>query len=196
MKFLSNLPKLFINSAVRQVGRDGGKVVSNKIYKGKHGTPVYHSGNPYSSESAHHTKSRPRTNNSSYSSSRKHQSEPIKISEIDMSIQPLVKEGGLKVVLKGLLIQIIPIIGSIAVFVKGLSYLNTKTTPIYTKVPNRVPDKRYKEGYRVEGVSYVQTQQMRYLNNFERKSIKNRGFSYLLSIVIFFLIALAIRFVS
>lgn len=46
MSALSNLVKQFVNSFVRQVGRDGGKVLSNKMFKGKHGTPIYRSGNP------------------------------------------------------------------------------------------------------------------------------------------------------
>ena len=35
-----NLLKTFINSAVRQVGRDGGKVISNKVYGDRHSTPI------------------------------------------------------------------------------------------------------------------------------------------------------------
>lgn len=38
-KFLMQLLKGFFRSAVNQVGRDGGKVISNEIYKGKHSTP-------------------------------------------------------------------------------------------------------------------------------------------------------------
>lgn len=40
MGFLSNLLKGFVRSAVNQVGRDGGKIISNKIYKGTHSTPI------------------------------------------------------------------------------------------------------------------------------------------------------------
>ena len=40
MGFLSNLGKGFIRSAVNQVGRDGGKVISNNIYGNAHATPV------------------------------------------------------------------------------------------------------------------------------------------------------------
>ena len=38
MSALNNLVKQFVNSLVRQVGRDSGKVISNKMFKGKHGT--------------------------------------------------------------------------------------------------------------------------------------------------------------
>lgn len=40
MGFLDGLFKGFVRSAVNQVGRDGGKVISNKIYKGAHSTPI------------------------------------------------------------------------------------------------------------------------------------------------------------
>lgn len=40
MSFINSLLKGFIRSAVNQIGRDGGRVVSNKIYKGKHYIPI------------------------------------------------------------------------------------------------------------------------------------------------------------
>lgn len=40
MSFLANLAKGFVRSAVNQVGRDGGKVISNKLYGDKHSTPI------------------------------------------------------------------------------------------------------------------------------------------------------------
>ena len=40
MSFLENLGKVFIRSAVNQVGRDTGRVVSNKIYGNAHATPI------------------------------------------------------------------------------------------------------------------------------------------------------------
>lgn len=38
--FISNLAKGFVRSAVNQVGRDGGRVISNKIYNGQNYVPV------------------------------------------------------------------------------------------------------------------------------------------------------------
>lgn len=38
--FLGNLGKGFIRSAVNQVGRDGGKVISNSLYGNAHATPI------------------------------------------------------------------------------------------------------------------------------------------------------------
>lgn len=40
MSFLASLAKGFVRSAVNQVGRDGGKVISNKLYGDKHSTPI------------------------------------------------------------------------------------------------------------------------------------------------------------
>ena len=40
MSFVKNLGKGFVRSTVNQVGRDGGKVISNKIYGDRHGTPI------------------------------------------------------------------------------------------------------------------------------------------------------------
>ncbi len=40
MTFFKNLAKGFVRSAVNQVGRDGGKVVSNKVYGNSHSTPI------------------------------------------------------------------------------------------------------------------------------------------------------------
>lgn len=37
--FMSSLAKGFIRSAVNQVGRDGGKIISNKVYGDAHSTP-------------------------------------------------------------------------------------------------------------------------------------------------------------
>lgn len=39
-KFIKTLIKGFFRSAVNQVGRDGGKIVSNKIYGNRHKTPI------------------------------------------------------------------------------------------------------------------------------------------------------------
>jgi hypothetical protein len=174
MGFLEKLPKEFISSAVRQVGRDGGKVISNKIYKGQHGTPIYNSGDNSNSSQGNQI---------------------TDLSNIDMSIQPPIKGGGIGVILKGVLIQIIPF-GLIPVLIKGISYLRAKTTNVYAKVPNRIQDRRYKEGYRIEGYSIVKTPNERILKDFEIKKLKNRGICYLSSIGVFFLIASILYFNS
>ena len=42
--FFVNLGKGFIRSAVNQVGRDGGKVISNNLYGNAHSTPIRNTG--------------------------------------------------------------------------------------------------------------------------------------------------------
>jgi hypothetical protein len=170
MSVLNNLPKELVRSAVRQVGRDGGKVISNKIYKGKHGTPIYNSGQNDGGTSK----------------------KIVDVSEIDMSIQPPVKGGGIIPVLKGLLCQVIPILGHVTVLVRGLIYLNQKTTNIYASVPNKVADRRYKEGYRIDGYSIVETKAVRNLQPYELKKIKGRGISYIASLILGILIVFSL----
>lgn len=45
MSFINNLAKGFVRSAVNQVGRDGGKVISNRVYGNSHSTPINITGN-------------------------------------------------------------------------------------------------------------------------------------------------------
>jgi hypothetical protein len=45
MAFLNDLAKGFVRSAVNQVGRDGGKVISNQVYGNQHATPIRVAGN-------------------------------------------------------------------------------------------------------------------------------------------------------
>lgn len=44
--FMSSLAKGFIRSAVNQVGRDGGKIISNKVYGDAHSTPYRNTSSP------------------------------------------------------------------------------------------------------------------------------------------------------
>jgi hypothetical protein len=45
MAFLNDLAKGFVRSAVNQVGRDGGKVISNQVYGNQHVSPIRVGGN-------------------------------------------------------------------------------------------------------------------------------------------------------
>ena len=164
---IMNLLNEFVRSAVRQVGRDGGKVISNKVYKKQHGTPIYNSSNEENVFNKEESKN---------------------ASVIDMSIQKPIKGGGIGVVVKGLAIQIIPF-GILGVLYKGIKYLNQKETYIYRKQSNKVADKRHNSGYRIDGYSIVKTNDKRELDENEIKLIKNRGYSYLISILIFFAVA-------
>jgi len=166
-----NLGKEFVRAAVRQLGRDGGKVISNKVYKGKHSTPIYH-----------HNPNLAPSNNFNQTSN---QTEYVDVTEIDFSIQPEVKGPNLWVVLKGILIQIIPL-GTIAVIIQAIRYVTKKDEYIFTRTPNRVPDKRYKDGFRIDGYSIVKTNQKRLLQDAEKKRLKWRGYLYFVSVILFF----------
>ena len=56
MSFLSNLGKEFVRSAVRQVGRDGGKIISNHLYGNAHSTPIRNVENEQMLSEAIHSK--------------------------------------------------------------------------------------------------------------------------------------------
>jgi hypothetical protein len=164
MSFLGNLAKGFVRSAVNQVGRDGGKVISNKIYKGTHGTPVYNSGV---------------TVNDGF--------ETISIDHIDSSIQPEIDtENPAVALIKGTLIQIIPIVGFVVSIKRGIENLSKKTAPIYVVIPNKIRDKRYKEGYRIDGLVKIQSNNIRLLSDSERSRAKLTGWAYILSIPLFY----------
>lgn len=50
MGFITQLGKGFIRSAVNQVGRDGGKVISNSLYGDAHSTPIRRAGQAYAEQ--------------------------------------------------------------------------------------------------------------------------------------------------
>lgn len=103
----------------------------------------------------------------------------------DIRIQPYIKGGSFWVILKGLIIQFIPILGSFAVLVQGIYYLTKKTKSIYALKPDEVPDRRFNVGYRVDEYFLVKTNDKRQLQDHEIKRRRDRGILYLLSIVVF-----------
>jgi len=160
MSFLNQLGKDFVRSAVRQVGRDGGRVISNQIYNGKHGTPVY------------------RSNNNQFLIDKE-------IDDIDWVIQPKIKGGGFLVFIQGFLVQFIPLM-TIYVIVKAVYYLNKKNEYIYQSGYITQSDRRYKMGYKLAGTSVQRSIYKRNLSESEIKKSKERGLCYLLSLILFF----------
>lgn len=116
MSFISNLFKGFIRSAVNQVGRDGGRIISNNLY------------------------------NKSYNIN----SEQIK----DDKKQEIINTSNdtLKYIIAFLITYCLPIFGMIMILVYGYYKINKRTKRVlYTEQDSiRVPDKRYKEGYRLK----------------------------------------------
>lgn len=146
MGFGENLIKGFIRSAVNQVGRDGGRVISNKVYRNAHSSPVRITNDTIEGDS-------------------------IVVNEQEITIADLksngykpeyFKDGVLKYV--GLLVGslIIPLLGPIMwlymahnnLFAKGIAYYINSSETTYTK------DRRYSTGMRPSGNATVK----RYFN--------------------------------
>lgn len=148
MSFLNNLLKGFIRSAVNQVGRDGGKVISNQVYGDKHATPVRMSGRN-KNESVEPRILKDQT-----------QTAPNK------SREDLLNSGYQEAVFEHSFISnfflligsfIIPFIGSFYWLIVAVKNFNKKTTLFYgyKKRAIRKADKRYTTGSRIEGFKNV-----------------------------------------
>lgn len=131
MGFLKQLAKGFIRSAVNQVGRDGGRVVSNKVYGDAHSIPIRQVGGQS-------------TTNSQTSNSTNAPTENL--------IQK--KEYiGIKFFLAILLSTFLPILGGLIVIYRGFVNFNKdhKTLHRIEKQSVYASDKRYSTGRRYEG---------------------------------------------
>ena len=135
MSFLNSLFKGFIRSAVNQVGRDGGKVISNQLYGNAHATPVRVSQNQ--SQTIHFEST------SDYI-------EPINADNIPYNFCSMAAKDKLipKAIAYLLLCVFIPFIGSLYTFLRGREY-----SEIYGKEIAAISkaDRRYSSGVRVEG---------------------------------------------
>lgn len=120
------LAKGFIRSAINQVGRDGGRVVSNQIYNGQNYVPVA-----------------PVSPNASFQSAN-----------LPLEAEATTKNfSGGKIAMLALASFMFSIIGSVSVFFYGLSTYLKKTEKIkwYEDVPQYAPDNRCKTGERFLG---------------------------------------------
>lgn len=134
MSFISNLIKGFIRSAVNQVGRDGGRVISNNIYQNNHSTPI--------------SSTNILQNINNVEEVAQHQQERINTSN-----------NIIKYIIAFIFTYSLPIIGSIITIVYGAIKMGKTTKNVYKTEQKRVQiaDKRYKGGYRLENkmVSYT-----------------------------------------
>lgn len=148
MSFLSNLGKGFIRSAVNQVGRDGGRVISNSVYGDAHATPIRRVGNSF-------------TNNNHATESTGDLTEvtadEVRQSYIESGYTLKITRTSLGQVIGVALLGVIPLfISSLAFFaaaIRRVWYFFTDDA-VYAKkalVAKRVPDRRYSRGYRVDG---------------------------------------------
>ncbi|UJP63681.1 hypothetical protein [Mongoliitalea daihaiensis] len=155
--FLNKLFKGFIRSAVNQVGRDGGRVVSNKVYKDNHSIPIRNVNNNQEIWDIQN----PTISKIDSDSSNDDNIHLINRNQlISKGFQPeLFSNSFLSnfFVLIGsfatLLIYPVSIVTAVYWFYLGLKNLLKTTIPFYRieKVPIYKQDKRYSEGKRIEG---------------------------------------------
>jgi len=153
MSFLGSLAKGFIRSAVNQVGRDGGKVVSNNLYGNSHSTPINSIGK-FSQENFHEN------------------SNLIKEKEY-----PLIK-----IIYAIILSVFIPLIGSFIVLYRAFVNLKSKQMTIYKLQNQEVysADRRFSSGQRYEGSKTVKIPVLIDITEKEKKIRTFKGISYLI----------------
>src|SRR5690606_15969432 len=129
MSFLNNLAKGFVRSAVNQVGRDGGKVISNQVYGNNHSTPI-----------------RNVSNNQS-------QTQNIDVSTLIEEKEYVWVKFFWAIIISGFL----PILGGLIIIYRGFVNYNKKLIKMYKTESQSVyaSDKRYKTGVRYEGKRQV-----------------------------------------
>lgn len=178
MSFLSQLAKGFVRSAVNQVGRDGGKVVSNKVYKDRHSTPIRVVSNQQPqnvnlNQAPNLTLERPTiasqsqiTGNRSELMAKGYEPEPLYGSFI---IYFFLLIGA----------SILIFIGPIYFLIKGVIYLTKEHTTFhfYSEEPVYATDRRYKSGQRLEGYQRLKTNEKLNLSATpeERSGYKTKG---------------------
>jgi hypothetical protein len=135
MSFLNNLLKGFIRSTVNQVGRDGGRVISNQLYGNAHASPVRVSQSQTSTTTQ--TIEPQNTDNTPYNF--------LSMAFADYFI--------FKIIAYSFFSIIIVLIGSIYTYIRGVEYSKKQTMEIYGIVRTAITttDKRYRTGTRVTG---------------------------------------------
>lgn len=133
--FVNNLAKGFVRSAVNQVGREGGRVISNQLYNGRNYVPIQNVGQPAGYGQPYQQAEMPEAT----------------------TIKDKPFSGGGYVVC-ALLAFLFPVIGAIGVFIYGLvRYGNRMMTVTWTESQHQViQDRRYKSGVRDGGYINIQ----------------------------------------
>lgn len=153
MSFLGSLAKGFIRSAVNQVGRDGGKVVSNNVYGNSHSTPINSFGNV------------------------SHENIEENTSLLKEKEYPLIK-----IIYAIILSVFVPIIGSFIVLYRAFVNLKAKQMTMY-KLENQgvySSDRRFTNGQRYEGNKTVKVPIKVDITEKEKKVKTFKGISYLI----------------
>lgn len=146
--FIKQLGKGFVRSTVNQIGRDTGKVISNQIYGDKHATPIRKVGKDFISENK--------------------QGERIVLSPAEFrqiiedngyKIAPLGKCKNIGVAIFWVVWGFIPLLGilsTINFFVWAVASFKGTIFKGYVNKSIISSDKRYKGGYRVDGIEVVE----------------------------------------
>jgi len=126
--FLTQLGKVFIRSAVNQVGRDGGKIISNQIYANKNSINTMN------------------VSNSNQIFTEIPEGTYIK------NEQTLLK------IISALFLSLIPFLGGIILIYRGVVNCRKKTRKLFKteQQANYVQDRRYKTGTRFTGNSNIE----------------------------------------
>ncbi len=115
MSFLKQLAKGFFRSLVNQVGRDGGRVVSRKLYRGAHATQI---------EVINNFKETPVP-------------KVFDLNEIEFDIQPEIEGGSAIQFIGGFIACILPF-GILVVAFLGFRNLFRKRSPVYVRVYSKL----------------------------------------------------------
>lgn len=152
MSFINKLAKGFVKSAVNQVGRDSGKVVSNQIYGDAHSTPI---------RGVHK------------SNSRKTTIDPKSLIEKKEYI-------GVKFFWAILISALVPIIGGLIIVYRGFANFNKKFITMYKIEKHSVyaSDRRYKTGRRYEGTKQVKVPVQIQINESQKSRKRDKSYGY------------------
>lgn len=161
MSYLNNLAKGFVKSAVNQVGRDGGKVISNQIYGNVHSKPL-----------------RTNSNDTAIESTGLFEEKEY----ISVKLFWAIVISGLLPILGGIIILYR---GYVNFNKKNIKLYKIENQAVYSL------DKRFKTGTRYEGTKQVKIPVNIETNEIQRKRAKIKSYGYLIigitSIIIYVL---------
>ncbi|MDE6803401.1 MAG: hypothetical protein K2J29_02045 [Muribaculaceae bacterium] len=128
MSFLKNLAQSFVKSAVNQVGRDGGKIISTNIYRD----------NGFS------------THQPQQASFQRAYENEVQIPDNAKLQQPYLKK---RIIFFLMIVGVIFPLGTIVAFIYGLlRFFKRDAKVIWTQTRStRTRDRRYRSGYRITG---------------------------------------------
>ncbi len=169
MGFAKNLGKGFIRSAVNQVGRDAGKVISNQVYGDAHSTPHRIVGN-----------------------------KTIHNNEDNERVEYIKSHSTFGIFIRILLAFLCNILGGIVLLIYGIkkkSKASFATVYKYESVPTYENDRRYKSGVRYAGDIIVKKKYQVQVDSATEQQNRRIADIYIwsgIAIIAFFLVAVLI----